>query len=57
MKACIELVGDVTQEAIERLAIILDAQKLVFPTEAEIKRPAVEQSPEQPAIVEMPEAE
>ncbi len=50
--ACIELTGDVTQESIERLALILDAQKLVFPTEDEIKRPAVEQAAEQ--TIEVP---
>jgi len=48
--ARIELTGDVTQEAIERLALILDAQKLVFPTEGQLEQAAVEQSAEQPAI-------
>ncbi len=54
--ARIELTGDVTQEAIERLAIILNAQKMVFPTEVSVERPAVEQPIEQAAI-EMPEPE
>ena len=54
--ARIELIGDVTQEAIGRLALILDAQKLVFPTEAEAERPMVEQFADQPAI-EMPDSE
>lgn len=48
--ARIELTGDVTQEAIERLALILDAQKLVFPTENQVEQPAIGQSFEQPAI-------
>ena len=53
--ARIELTGDVTQEAIGRLAVILNAQKLVFPTETEAERSAVEQ-PEQPAA-ELPAPE
>jgi hypothetical protein len=47
-EARIELTGDVTQEAIERLALILDAQKLVFPKESQLRSPAVEQPAEQP---------
>ena len=54
--ARIELTGDVTQEAIERLALILDAQKLVFPEENELKQAAVESPPEQSAI-ELPAPE
>lgn len=54
-KARIELTGDVTQEAIERLALILDAQKMVFPEEDELKQAAVEPV-ERPAI-ELPAPE
>lgn len=48
--ACIELIGDVTQEAIDMLTAILNAQKLVFPKADQLEKPAVEQSAEQPAI-------
>jgi hypothetical protein len=50
--ARIELTGDVTQEAIEMLKMILEAQKLAFPKAEQLERPAVEQ----PAI-ESPQAE
>lgn len=47
--ARIELTGEVTQEAIERLALILDAQKLVFPTESEFERLKINQTSEKHA--------
>lgn len=53
--ARIELTGDVTQEAIDRLAKILDVQKFVFPSEEE--QAAVEQAAEQTSIIEMPDTE
>jgi hypothetical protein len=49
-EARIELTGDVTQGAIEMLAKILEAQKLVFPKESKPEQPAVEQPTERPAI-------
>ena len=48
--ARIELADDVTQEALERLATILNAQKFVFPSEKQPAQPAVAQQPEPPAI-------
>jgi agmatine/peptidylarginine deiminase len=39
-----------TQEAIDMLTTILNAQKLVFPTKAQTEQPAVEPPAEQPAI-------
>jgi hypothetical protein len=54
--ARIELMGDVTRESLDRLAKILEVQKMVFPTEDQLERPAVEQPTERPAI-EMPAAE
>lgn len=50
--ARIELLGDVTQEGIEMLKAILDAQKPVFPKENRLEPPTVEQ----PAL-EPPEPE
>ncbi len=52
----IELLGDVTQEGIDMLTTILNAQKLAFPKESQIQPPAIEQPAEQPAI-EMPAPE
>ncbi len=46
-EARIELMGDITQESIERLMKILDVQKFVFPSE---EQSAVEQTTDQPAI-------
>ncbi len=54
--ARIELLGDVTQEGIDMLTTILNAQKLAFPKESQIQPPAIEQPAEQPAI-EMPPPE
>lgn len=48
--ARIELMGDVTQEAIDMLTAILNAQKLVFPKADQLESSAVEQPVEQPAI-------
>jgi hypothetical protein len=48
--ARIELLGDVTQEAIDMLTAILNAQKLVFPKADQLEHSAAEQSVEQPAI-------
>ncbi len=42
--------GHVTQEAFDNLKTILDAHKLTFPKANQLERPAVEESPEQPAI-------
>lgn len=54
--ARIELAGDVTQEALERLATILDAQKFVFPSEKQPEQPATDPTAEQHAA-EMPPPE
>jgi hypothetical protein len=54
--ARIELLGDVTQEAIDMLTTILNAQKMVFPRADQLEQLAVEQPAERPAI-EMPAAE
>ena len=54
--AHIELTGDVTQEAIDMLTMILNTQKLAFPKAEHLERPAVEQPARRPAI-EMPEPE
>ena len=48
--AHIELTGDVTQEAIDMLTMILNTLKLAFPRAEQLERPAVEQPVEQPAI-------
>ncbi len=53
-EARIELIGDVTQDAIEKIKQLLDLQKDSFPERTE--QPAVEQPAEQPAI-ESPETE
>lgn len=50
--ARIELLGDVTQEAIDMLTAILNAQKLVFPKQSQLEQATVEQ----PAL-EPPEPE
>lgn len=52
--ARIELIGDVTQEAIDMLTAILNAQKLVFPKAHQVERTVP--STEQPAL-EPPEPE
>ena len=54
--ARIELIGEVTQEALDRLAKILDAQKYVFPSEKQPERHGIEPPAEQTAI-EMPAPE
>lgn len=54
--ARIELSGDVTQEAIDMLAMILNAQKLAFPKANQLETPAAERPVEQPAI-ELPAPE
>ncbi len=46
--ARIELLGDVTQEGIDMLAKILEAQKLVFPKANQSEQPAIERPAEQP---------
>ena len=53
--ARIELLGDVTQEAIDMLTAILNAQKLVFPKADQLERPPVEQPTEQPTEPPAPE--
>ena len=54
--ARVELLGDVTQEGIDMLKAILDAQKLAFPRAEQPEHPAVEQPAQQPAI-ELPAPE
>ncbi len=54
--ARIELLGDVTQEGIDMLAKILEAQKLVFPKANQSEQPAIERPAEQPPI-ELPAPE
>lgn len=54
--ARIELLGDVTQEAIDMLAAILNAQKLVFPMANQPEQPALKEPTEQPPI-ELPAPE
>lgn len=54
--ARIELIGEVTQEALDRLAKILDAQKYVFPNEKRPEQHIIEPPAEQSAI-EPPESE
>lgn len=54
--ARIELLGNVTQEGIDMLTTILDAQKLVFPKAGQLEREMVEPLAEQHAI-EPPETQ
>lgn len=54
--ARIELLGNVTQEGIDMLAKILEAQKLVFPKANQSEQPAIERPAEQP-LIELPAPE
>ena len=48
--ARIDLIGEVTQEALDRLAKILDAQKCVFPSQKQPEQHGIEPPAEQTAI-------
>lgn len=54
--ARIKLMGEVTQEGLDMLAAILNAQKLAFPKADQVERPAAKQPAEQPPI-ELPAPE